>query len=523
MSGQKGRVMSKQKVGVFVSRSKSPAFVEALGGYQLEMDHSQSPDFLSRLGGWKADGCLCAVVDEGSIGSKAKMVAEVAGACSRGEAPPVIVVVSKKPGGGTDPRVLKGLPGCVLVDTAEVEDAMASLGSAVDAAASPGKRPAKAAVKGSSPDRDAAPTGRRPPKPASVPAQEPPAESRSAPNARPAATAGVRRIVIDPENDAYSEPGPEGPSGPDRAVAAVRAIGAFDFGGSGACEEDPYDGVDDLFDAGATGPIPTTPVDTASERSAAHQDPPPARIGQAAVRYHAAKGQTVIACCGTIPRSGCSTLAIAVARSLVLAGKTVAVCVSSVMFRSLDIHYRDAMSVDRTSCRINGVVFIESRSTVHPALPQFDVVVLDLGYVSFDPQDRESYDDVAAFHRADLKLVQMPLGTVTEIHVAQSFVRQQDAVNLGGYRIGLYSASEDVVSRFRGQLHMVAPQAYVWSEAYCPWPISAIEVPAGIAGALEPAIRLSGEDDRRGGERKGRPGLATRIAGLLGSGRGAGR
>ena len=533
----KGQEMADVRVGVFTSKNRSGEVGSALGGYRLEMDHSQSPDFLARLAAWNEQGFGCAVVDEQTIGSKAKMVAEVAGACSRGEAPPVVVLASPNPRtAGTDPRNLRGLIGCTLVDAAEERDPMAALASAVsDAAAgggpgAGGRKPAGQKKGGGRPagkrraEPSAGPKPITPPEPAVDRRREPPAAERPSGKAagpRPQAPA-PRRIVIDPERDTADAPPEEPPRrDPGEACAQGPARG-LPPRPEPAAGEDPFEGVDGMFDEPPADPIPTVPLDAVSRTGRAQQTEAggAARIGAAALRYHAAKGQTVIACCGTLHRSGCSNLAVAVARSLVLAGKSVAVCVSKVMFQSFANHYRGALSQDRLVCRINGISYIEAQTTAHPALTQYDAVVLDLGYVSFDPQDRDGLDAAAAFLRADLRLVQMPLGTVSEIHLAREWIRRQDPMNMDGYRIGLYSAPAEVVERFRGEIHMLSPEAFVWQESYCPWPVSATEVPPGIAEALEPAVRLTGPGGADGGE-AGRKGLAARIAGLLGSGRGS--
>lgn len=202
-----------------------------------------------------------------------------------------------------------------------------------------------------------------------------------------------------------------------------------------------------------------------------------------------ARGRSVIAVSGIMPRAGCSLASIAIARSLAMLGQSPALVVDPVSYEAYRSCYPDApVGSDGRSCRINGVHVMPGCSAAAPR--GYTHTVLDLGYIGWglDAPEEEQQRAAIEFRRADLQVVYVTCSNPMERAWLVRFVRSQHPADMSRYAIGVWGATEEIYQGIERSIHSKAPDAYMWRMPPIMWPLQLSEVPEGIEGALEPVL-----------------------------------
>lgn len=219
--------------------------------------------------------------------------------------------------------------------------------------------------------------------------------------------------------------------------------------------------------------------------------PPPsaAPLTQEERTRYLARGQSVVAVSGIMPRAGATLASIAIARSLVMLDQVPALVVDGATYGAYQARYPAAVAEDGQSYRVNGVTVFEGSSPA--AVPRrYTHVVLDLGYIGWgrEAETVEAQRAVIEFHRADLQVVYVTCTNPMELSWLQRFMRSQHPADIGKYAIAVWGTTEELFGKLEESIRSKAPDAYVWRMEPLAWPLSLDHVPAGFAEALEPVL-----------------------------------
>ncbi len=205
-----------------------------------------------------------------------------------------------------------------------------------------------------------------------------------------------------------------------------------------------------------------------------------------------ARGQSVIAVAGIMPRAGSSLASIAFARSLVMLGQVPALVIDEEMYDAYQRSYPAAVSEDGKSYKINGVtIFCGRTPSVVPR--RYTHVVLDLGYIGWgcDLSTVEAQQAVIEFGRADLQVVYITCTNPLERSWLKRFVVSQHPSDINRYALGVWGTTPDLFADLSESILSKAPDAYIWQMPALSWPLSLSKAPEGIVGALAPVLPRS--------------------------------
>lgn len=226
-----------------------------------------------------------------------------------------------------------------------------------------------------------------------------------------------------------------------------------------------------------------------------------------------ARGRSVIAVSGIMPRAGASLASIAIARCLVMLGQIPALVVDQSSFEAYRSCYSAApVGNDGRSVRINGVTVMPGTSASAPR--SFTHTVLDLGYIGWglDAPDEDTQRAVIEFRRADLQVVYITCSNPMERAWLVRFVRSQHPADMARYALAIWGATDEIYEGIERAIHSKAPDAYIWKMPPIMWPLQLSEVPEGIAGALEPVLPRQRKRAEPGEEHLRKP-LLSRLFG----------
>lgn len=202
-----------------------------------------------------------------------------------------------------------------------------------------------------------------------------------------------------------------------------------------------------------------------------------------------ARGQSVIAVAGIMPRAGASIAAIAIARTLVMLDQVPALVMDKASFEAYQSCYPAAVSEDGQSYKINGVtIFCGESPAVVPR--RYTHVVLDLGYIGWGlaADTLEAQQAVIEFGKADLQIVYVTCTTPMERSWLKRFMASQAPADINRYALGIWGATSELYADLRDAILEKAPDAYIWAMPPLSWPLALAEIPEGVAGALEPVL-----------------------------------
>lgn len=205
-----------------------------------------------------------------------------------------------------------------------------------------------------------------------------------------------------------------------------------------------------------------------------------------------ARGQSVIAVSGIMPRAGSTLASIAFARALVMLDQVPALVVDARSYEAYQACYPTAVAEDGKSYRINGVTVFEGSSpSVVPR--RYTHVVLDLGYIGWgrEAETVEAQRAVIEFHRADLQVVYVTCTNPTELSWLKRFMASQHPADVNRYAIGIWGTTEELFANLTASIHAKAPETCVWRMEPLAWPLSLDRIPEGFEDALEPVLPRS--------------------------------
>ena len=251
------------------------------------------------------------------------------------------------------------------------------------------------------------------------------------------------------------------------------------------------------------------PLIKASPVYSASAAPPPtdAPLTRAEQVRYAARGKSVIAVAGIMPRSGATNCAIVLARHLVMLGQTPALVVDKRTGSGFMKGYRYAMASDGKSFRVNGVdVFAAESPAVVPR--RYSHVVLDVGYLPWGQKTGAGEDDrmvrlATEFSKADLQVVYLPCCSPADFEYLNRFFESQTAADLERYAIGVWGATDELFAMLRDKFREKAPQVFMWNVEVYRWPLSLGTMTADIVEALRPVLPRGEADKALRGLRKG--------------------
>lgn len=231
-----------------------------------------------------------------------------------------------------------------------------------------------------------------------------------------------------------------------------------------------------------------------------------------------ARGQSVVAVAGIMPRAGASLASIAIARSLVMLGQVPALVVDKLAYAAYQSCYPAAVAEDGQSYKVNGVtIFCGTSPSVVPR--RYTHIVLDLGYIGWglEASTVEGQQAVIEFGRADLQVVYVTCTNPMERGWLKRFMASQTPADINRYAIGIWGTTPDLYADLSASIKQQAPDAYIWAMPPLAWPLALAEIPDGVCGALAPVLPRSavqGEEPARA--QAGAGGMLRRIV----SGRG---
>ena len=226
---------------------------------------------------------------------------------------------------------------------------------------------------------------------------------------------------------------------------------------------------------------------------------------------YAARGKSVIAVAGIMPRSGATNCSIVLARHLAMLGQTPALVVDKRTGSGFTKGYRYAMAPDGKSFRVNGVdIFPAESPAVVPR--RYSHVVLDVGYLPWGqkgPSDDERLARMGLeFSKADLQVVYLPCCSPADFEYLNRFFESQSASDLERYAIGVWGATDELFAMVRDKFAEKAPEVFMWNVEVYRWPLSLGKLTPDIVEVLRPVLprgvadrALRGLEARGGGER----------------------
>ena len=228
-------------------------------------------------------------------------------------------------------------------------------------------------------------------------------------------------------------------------------------------------------------------------RAAEAPDPVDRPLTRAEQVAFAARGKSVIAVAGIMPRSGATNCSIVLARHLAMLGQTPALVVDKRTGSGFTKGYRYAMASDGKSFRVNGVdIFPADGTAVVPR--RYSHVVLDAGYLPWGqkaagfPEDERQAHMAEEFSRADLQVVYLPCCSPADFEYLNRFFESQSAADLERYAIGVWGATDELFAMLEDKFLSKAPQAFLWNVAVYRWPLSLGEMTPDIVEVLRPVL-----------------------------------
>ena len=203
----------------------------------------------------------------------------------------------------------------------------------------------------------------------------------------------------------------------------------------------------------------------------------------------AARGKSVIAVAGIMPRSGATNCSIVLARHLVMLGQTPALVVDKRTGAGFQKGYRFAMASDGKSFRVNGVdIFPGDSASIVPR--RYTHVVIDIGYLSWGLQSAsaEEQQKVIEFNKADLQVVYLPCSSPADFEYLNRFFESRTRADLERYAIGVWGATSELFDMIRTRFREKAPEVFMWNVDVYRWPLSLGQVTPDIAEVLRPVL-----------------------------------
>lgn len=255
--------------------------------------------------------------------------------------------------------------------------------------------------------------------------------------------------------------------------------------------------------------IKASPVYRAAEAPAPADKP----LTHAEQVQYAARGKSVIAVAGIMPRSGATNCSIVLARHLAMLGQTPALVVDKRTGSGFTKGYRYAMAADGKSFRVNGVDIFPAESP--SAVPRrYSHVVFDVGYLPWGQKGAGEDERQAAlaleFSKADLQVVYLPCCSPADFEYLNRFYESQDAADLERYAIGVWGATDELFEMIKSKFHEKSNDIFLWNVEVYRWPLSLGKITPDIVEVLRPVLPRDVADkalrglEKRGG--RGRPG-----------------
>ncbi len=206
------------------------------------------------------------------------------------------------------------------------------------------------------------------------------------------------------------------------------------------------------------------------------------------VRF-AARGKSVIAVAGIMPRSGATNCSIVLARHLVMLGQTPALVVDRRTGAGFQKGYRFAMASDGKSFRVNGVdIFPGDGASIVPR--RYTHVVVDVGYLSWGlpSASAEEQQKVIEFNKADLQVVYLPCSSPADFEYLNRFFESRTRADLERYAIGVWGATPELFDMIRKKFREKAPDVFMWNVDVYRWPLSLGQITPDIVEVLRPVL-----------------------------------
>ncbi len=204
---------------------------------------------------------------------------------------------------------------------------------------------------------------------------------------------------------------------------------------------------------------------------------------------YGARGKSVIAVSGIMPRSGATNCSIVLARTLAMLGQKPALVVDKRTGSGLSKGYKSAAADDGKSYRINGVdIFPEVTAAQVPR--KYSHVVVDLGYLGWGKKEttEEEKQKFAEFSKADLQVVYLPCTSPADFEYVSRFYSEQTAADLERYAIGVWGATDGLFAMLQEKFRSKAPEVFMWNVDVYRWPLSLDAVAADMVEVLRPVL-----------------------------------
>lgn len=203
----------------------------------------------------------------------------------------------------------------------------------------------------------------------------------------------------------------------------------------------------------------------------------------------AARGKSIIAVAGIMPRAGATNCSIVLARTLAMLGRKPALIVDSRTGTGFRKGYRSAAFADGKSFRVNGVdIFPDAAPASLPR--RYSHVVVDVGYPGWGLAHAAPDADarLREFARADLQVVYVPCVSPADFEYLNRFFESQTAADLERYAIGVWGATDELFDMLRAKFREKAPDVFMWNVDVYRWPLSLGELSADIVEVLRPVL-----------------------------------